>query len=147
MQKISIEEMTEQDIVSISPILSSDFDDFWTIEQLKSELENLSSHCFVAKIQDEIVGFAVIWQVIDTIHLNDIVTKKDFRNLGIGSALLEHLINISKSLEGATCMTLEVDESNVIAQKLYKKYDFKEIGIRKNYYGINKNALIMTKAF
>ncbi len=41
-------------------------------------------------------------------------------------------------------MTLEVRESNVVAQQLYKKYGFTTVTARKAYYSDNnENALVM----
>lgn len=136
--------MTLVDFDKISPILSSDFDTFWNKHVLKSELENPSSTYFVAKNKFEIVGFAGIWRSVDDVHITDIVVKKDFRNNGIGSLLLEKLIEVAKE-ENYKYITLEVNNKNTIAQKLYLKYNFKEVGKRKNYYGTD-DALIMTLA-
>lgn len=147
MGKIDIIPMTIADLDAISPTLISDFDDFYNISTLKSELENENSQYFIAKYNNEIVGFAGIWKSVDEAHITDIVVKKDFRKLGIGSLLLEHLINISKSLENINALTLEVNEENIPAQNLYKKYNFLTVGMRKNYYGLNKNAIIMTLTF
>lgn len=147
MAEINIRKMTIEDLELISPILSSEFDDFWNIENLKSELTNTNSYCYIAELENNIVGFASLWHVIDTVHLNDIVVRKKYRNLGIGSIFLEHLINISSKIEGVTSITLEVSNKNLPAQKLYLKYGFKELGIRKNYYSQNENAIIMTKYF
>ena len=66
--------------------------------------------------------------------------------MGIASKLLEKLIETAKSKK-ATLLTLEVNETNTNAIKLYEKYNFKKIGLRKNYYGQNKNAIIMTLFF
>ena len=44
----------------------------------------------------------------------------------------------------ARTITLEVQSSNLSAQALYKKYGFIELGVRKNYYSKNENALILT---
>ena len=41
---------------------------------------------------------------------------------------------------------LEVNQKNLNAIKLYKKNDFEEISVRKNYYGLNEDALIMVKS-
>lgn len=140
--------MTQADLEEISPTLSSDFDNFWSVSILKSELANPNSYYFVAKISDQIVGFAGIWKSVDDVHITDIVVKKDLRHSGIGSQLIEHLITKSKQLLNETgSLTLEVKESNVNAQKLYQKYGFTTLGIRKNYYGINENAIIMTLFF
>ena len=144
--QIVIEKMLESHLLEIKDILLSDFDNFWSYSILQSELKNENSTLIIAKIENEIVGFAGIWRAIDDIHITNIVTKISKRHTGIGSKLLEELINISKD-EHATSLTLEVNENNKNAIKLYEKYNFKKIGIRKNYYGQNENAIIMTLFF
>lgn len=146
IDNIEIKNMTVSDLDSIKDILYTDFDDFWSYNIFKSELENENSKYIVAKLNNEIIGFGGIWQVIDEAHITNIVTKKNFRNLGIGSLLLENLINICKNSNKINSITLEVNEDNVIAQKLYEKFDFKVIGKRKNYYN-GKAAIIMTLYF
>ncbi len=144
--KLEISNMSLIDLQNIQDILLTEFDNFWSYTVFENELKNSNSEYFVAKHNTEIVGFAGIWKSLDTFHLTNIVTKISKRNLGIASALLEKIINVSKS-ESATSLTLEVNENNFNAIKLYEKYNFKKIGIRKNYYGQNKNAIIMTLFF
>lgn len=144
--QITITNMTLSDLLEIKDILSTDFDDFWNFNIFESELKNLNSKYIVAKSDDVIVGFAGIWISVDDIHITNIVTKKTMRHLGIGSMLLEKLLEISKK-ENLSSLTLEVNEKNTNAIKLYEKYNFKKIGLRKNYYSQNENAIIMTKYF
>jgi len=139
---LSFSKMNLDDLKIISPILQSDFDDFWNENILKSELENENSYYIVAKQNDEIVGFGGLWKSIDDIHITNIVTKKSLRNKGIGKAILTELINQAKSL-GYNIITLEVNEKNLPAISLYKKFRFKEVGIRKRYYNNCDNAIIM----
>lgn len=146
LSNIKFENMTISDLDNIKNILYTDFDDFWSYNIFKSELENENSKYIVAKLNSEIIGFAGIWQVMDEAHITNIVTKKNFRNLGIGSLLLEKLINICKNQENINSVTLEVNEDNIIAQKLYEKFNFKNLGKRKNYYN-GKAAIIMTLYF
>ena len=138
--------MTLSDLLEIKDILSTAFDDFWNFNIFESELKNPNSKYIVAKSDDVILGFAGIWISIDDIHITNIVTKKSMRHLGIGSMLLEKLLEISKK-ENLSSLTLEVNEKNTNAIKLYEKYNFKKIGLRKNYYSQNENAIIMTKYF
>ena len=142
--QIKIDKMTLSDLDKIADILNSDFDDFWNYSVFKSELENKNSKYIVARIDNEIVGFAGIWIAIDEAHITNIVTKKSYRKQGIGKVLLENLITLSNSLN-LNSITLEVRESNIPAIKLYEKFDFKNLGIRKNYYENTENAIIMTK--
>ncbi len=143
---IQIRSMTILDLETIKDTLTQEFDDFWNYNVFKSELENPNSEYFVAIENDTIVGFAGIWISVDDIHITNIVTKKSCRNHGIGTKLLEHLIKISKEKE-LSSLTLEVNEKNEPAIKLYEGHDFQKIGQRKNYYNQNENAIIMTYYF
>lgn len=140
-KNIQIVPMTNTDLDSISSILTSDFDDFWNDTILKTELNAENSTYLVAKLEGQIVGFAGIKILVDEANIMNIVVKKDFRNQGIGSILLQNLIKLSKE-KNATSIILEVMEENYPAIHLYKNFGFKQVGIRKNYYQ-NKNAIIM----
>lgn len=137
-----ISEMNLQDLEDIKDCLLTDFDDFWSYNILKQELENGKSKYFVLKQENEIVGFAGIMLIIDEVNIMNIVVKKDKRSLGIGSLLLEEIVKYSK-IHNATSITLEVNEKNIPAIKLYKKYGFKQVGLRKKYYNNEDDAILM----
>ena len=139
---IEISKMTISDFEEISSSLLNDFDDFWQPSTLKKELQSENSYYIVARYSSEIVGFAGIKTVLDEADIMNIVTKKSKRNLGIGSCLLKNLIYIAKEND-IKKLTLEVNYRNTIAIHLYKKFDFKEIAVRKKYYGNVDNAIIM----
>ena len=138
--------MNLQDLENIKDCLLTDFDNFWSYNILKQELENGKSKYFVAKQENEIVGFAGILLIIDQVNIMNIVVKKDKRNFGIGSLLLEEIIRYSK-IHNATSTTLEVNEKNIPAIKLYKKYGFKQVGLRRKYYNNEDNAILMDLVF
>ena len=142
---LKISRMQISDLDSIHDILVSDFDDFWPPSVFKEELQNSNSLYFMAKIDDEIVGFAGIKVVLDEADLMNIVTKKSYRNIGIGKSLLNYIISHCKNL-GLHSITLEVNENNSVAIHLYENLGFQKVGIRKNYYK-NDNGLLMTKQF
>lgn len=138
---IKVEKMTLNDLENIQNILISDFDDFWNYNILKDELESENSIYIVAKSNKEIIGFAGIKILLDEADIMNIVTKKCYRNQGIGTLLLKNLISISKNLN-LHSLSLEVNEENKTAIHLYENLGFKNIGIRKNYYK-SKNGKIM----
>lgn len=140
----SIEKMTLDSLISIKDILISDFDDFWNYDILKQELECSNSYFIIAKNNNEIVGFAGLKSIVDEADIMNIVVKKSYRNNGVGSLLLENLISTAKLLNLKT-ITLEVNENNLSAIKLYDKFDFNHIGIRKKYYNGESDAIIMKK--
>lgn len=81
MDNLILSLMTLQDLDNISQNLQTDFDDFWNYNTFKSELENENSTYIVAKINNEIVGFGGIWNSSCDIHITNLVTKKNKRNL------------------------------------------------------------------
>lgn len=144
MDNIKISNMTLPDLDSISDILTCEFDDFWNYNLFKSELENKNSMYIVAKLNNQIVGFAGIWFSVDDIHITNIVVKKNCRNQKIGSLMLNNLIELCENRTQKS-ITLEVNSNNIPAQKLYQKFGFKNVGIRKKYYNNTEDAIIMTK--
>lgn len=145
MDNIKISRMTVSDLNEIEDILFSDFDDFWNINTFKSELLNPNSKYIVAKIDNKIVGYAGIWKAVDDVHITNIVTAKNLRKQNIGSILLSNLIEMAKAENGITSITLEVNCNNLPAKKLYEKFGFEVVGLRKKYYNNIDDAIIMTK--
>lgn len=143
MDDIKITKMTLQDLESLSPILETEFDNFWTTNTLKSEIENPDSIVIIAKNNDEILGFAGLWKSVDVMHIMDIVVAKKHRSKHIGKTMLEKLIELCIQ-NNIYELTLEVRQDNTPAINLYTNYNFKKIGERKNYYGANNHAIIMT---
>lgn len=146
---IKVEKMTISDLKNIKNILQTEFDDFWNYNILEEELNSSNSYYLVAKseneLENEIVGFAGIKVVLDEADVMNIVVKNSKRNNKIGSLLLEHLTSLSKKLN-CKSLSLEVNEDNLPAINLYKKFGFEQIGFRKNYYE-DKNGIVMIKYF
>ena len=63
----------------------------------------------------------------------NIVVKKNFRNLGIGTSILNEIIALCLSLN-LSSITLEVRKDNKYAISLYKNFGFETLGVRKKYY-------------
>jgi ribosomal-protein-alanine N-acetyltransferase len=90
-----------------------------------------------------IVGYAGIWVMTDEAHVTTIASHPEMRGRGVGELLLVSLIHRATEI-GARWMTLEVRASNAVAQNLYRKYTFKEMGMRRRYYSDNgEDALVM----
>ena len=145
MDNIQISEMTMFDLEEIKDTLLSDFDDFWNINTFKQELLNPNSKYIMAKINNKIVGFAGIWKSVDDVHITNIVTAKKFRKQNIGSKMLLSLIKMAKSERNINSITLEVNSNNIPAQRLYEKFGFDIVGLRKKYYNNIDDAIIYTK--
>ena len=141
---IIIDKMSIDDLDSIKSVLQNEFDEFWNYNVFKDELKNENSYYIIAKLENNIVGFGGIWKAVDDVHITNIVVRKKFRKLGIGNVILEHLIKIGRNIQNINSITLEVNSKNTPAINLYLKFGFKKVGLRKNYYGLDENAIIMT---
>ena len=143
MRDIEIEEMTLTHLNEISNILTTEFDDFWNASILETELKNPYSKYIIAKYNNEIAGFAGVIDTVDQLEITNIVVKKTHRKEGIGNILLNELIKLAKR-ENKNEITLEVNNTNLPAIKLYEKNGFKNVGYRKRYYNNTDDANIMT---
>lgn len=141
--EISLEKMKIEDLELID---LKNFDNFWTESILKDEILSDSSYYIVARFQNDIIGFAGLKFLLDEAHITNIATRIDKRKNGVGSKLLEGLINRAKE-ESSVLITLEVNTENLPAINLYKKYGFEILGVRKKYYDNKFDAYIMTKYF
>jgi ribosomal-protein-alanine N-acetyltransferase len=91
-----------------------------------------------------VIGYAGMWLVGEEAHVTTVAVAPEARGKGFGELLLASLIEIADELQ-ARWVTLEVRVSNFTAQQLYRKYGFREAGLRKRYYSDNnEDALIMT---
>ncbi len=93
---------------------------------------------------EDIAGYVSLWFQGNEAHITEIAVREKLRGNGIGELLLIGSVRVALE-NGSTVLTLEARVSNFIAQRLYEKYGFKEVGIRKNYYSDNReDAVIMT---
>ena len=92
----------------------------------------------------DIAGYVGMWFQGNEAHITEIAVREKLRGNGIGELLLIGSVRVAME-RGSTVLTLEARVSNFIAQRLYEKYGFQEVGIRKNYYSDNReDAVIMT---
>lgn len=117
----------------------------WTHEQLMAQLSDFM-HIFLAA-EDEngrAVGYAGLMYVLDEGYISNVAVSPDRRREGIADMLLAELYERAKAKK-LSFLTLEVRESNIPAQSLYKKHGYTEVGRRKAYYSRPKeDAVLMT---
>lgn len=82
---------------------------------------------------DTVAGYAGFWFDGDDAQIMTIGVAKEYQKRGIASNLLKTMIENAKSI-GAKRMLLEVKVNNNSALKLYEKFGFTKMGLRKRYY-------------
>lgn len=145
--KIAYSIMNTNDIDGVFEVSKICFSIPWSKVSVESELSNHLAKYIVAKDSktNKIVGFIGVWLIAGEGDITNIGVHPDYRRNNIASGLLTSLLSLCVDLN-CTILNLEVRLSNIIAQNLYNKFNFKEIGIRKNYYGNNEDAILMQKS-
>ena len=119
----------------------------WSLDSISNEVENPLAKYVIAQdlSTDQIIGYAGVWIVAGEGDITNIAVNPSYRKQGIASNILKKLFEVCKE-NNCSDITLEVRVSNIPAQNLYKKFNFKEEGIRKKYYSDNgEDAMIMWK--
>lgn len=146
--------------LEITPMLASDIREVVEIERLShpvpwlphvflGELERDWAHIDVVRAPDQagqsrVVAFCNYWLVHDEVHLLNLATHPDWRRQGIGTLLVQHLVDVARA-HACRYVTLEVRASNHAAQALYSAHGFTTVGVRPAYYQDNReDALVMT---
>jgi [ribosomal protein S18]-alanine N-acetyltransferase len=140
----SIAPMAPSDIAAVARIERACFSTVWPSDAFFNELStNKLAHYFVGRLDDRVVAYGGVWVVLEDSHVTTLAVDPAFRRRRFGEVLLRRLID--EAIErGAAWMTLEVRESNAVAQQLYRKYGFTTVTMRSGYYtDDNESALIM----
>jgi len=95
-------------------------------------------------INDNCVGYLDYSLIYDRMEIDNFLVNPLYRNMGIGNKLMTYLVSIAKN-NNVDNITLEVRVSNMVAINLYKKYGFKDVAIRKYYYGDEDGILMEMK--
>lgn len=142
--KLAIRKMTLEDVPAVVDLDQRSFSLPWPERSFRFELtDNPASRCWVAELDGKIVGMIVVWLIVDEAHIATIATHPDFRRKGIAKRLLSHALR--KLIEqGARSSFLEVRESNIAAQEMYRRFGYEETGRRPRYYKDNdEDAILM----
>ncbi len=142
--KLNVRKMTVEDIPAVVELDQKSFSLPWPERSFRFELtDNPASRCWVAEVDGKIVGMIVVWLIVDEAHVATLATHPDFRRHGIAKKLLSHALRYL-IYEGAQSSFLEVRESNIAAQEMYRQFGYQESGRRRRYYKDNdEDAILM----
>lgn len=140
---LTLDEMSS--VLDLEQVLFCDIsigDTAWSEEMLKSMVLSDNYIKYVAKIENEVVGY-ILCECTDEINISRVAVNSGYQNHGIATKLIKYIFN--KAKEKNINVSLEVCENNIRAYKLYLKLGFKERRIRKNYYKDGSSAIEMDK--
>ncbi len=144
MSKVpTLRTMTLNDLEAIMAVEKKLFVDAWSKKSYAYEIkENRYSLPVVLELDGKVIGHAVAWHIFDEFHIATIGIHPDFQGQGWGSYLLKLLLSLS---DGAEFALLEVRKGNTAALRLYEKFGFIPLRIRRGYYRDGEDAIVMRK--
>ncbi|MBQ2923226.1 MAG: ribosomal protein S18-alanine N-acetyltransferase [Tyzzerella sp.] len=138
--------MTEQDVIPVAELEKKVFSDAWTSTGIYETFCQDQAFVTVAENDGEIVGYCIIYYVMDEAEIARIAVDEKVRRQGVGRGLLDFVCECCK-VKHVQRLLLDVRESNESARRFYEQYGFAVDGIRKNFYDRPKeNAVLMSKS-
>ena len=126
--------MTLIDVPAVHRLEEAIFSMPWSEKDFVYEMtENKVARYLVIEEAGEIIAFAGAHIILDQAHVTNIAVRQDCRGRGLGRMITRALMQYASNL-GAEYLTLEVRQSNVKAQNLYKSLGFVRVNVRKRYY-------------
>lgn len=146
---VQVQAMTEADLQGVLSIEQASFPAPWRRETFLGELyENRVARLFVARaaggsMRGCVVGYTCTWAIADEIHITNFAVHPEFRRQHVGQQLLLGVLAQAQAL-GCRQAVLEVRSSNRGAQRLYARFGFAPVAVRKRYYtDNNEDAIVM----
>ena len=134
------------DLQEVLSIENECFEDPWSETYYALALKRPRSYAYfyVARHGQIIVGYIVFSVLCGEAQILNIAVPAAYRRQGVGKYLLASALEMIRA-HGGCEVFLEVSVSNLPAQYLYRQFGFRICGIRKNYYGRDKDAYVFRK--
>lgn len=140
--------MTAADLPAVLAIERASFPRPWSATSFERELGLAWSAIELALEEGtagpRVVGYACTWSVADEIHLMNVAVHPGRRRRGIGRHLVDRVLADAVA-RGARAVLLEVRSGNAGARRLYGHVGFRQIGLRRSYYGPGQDALVLQR--
>ncbi len=143
MDRAEVRPMEGRDRIQVEELERSCFSQPWSDKLLMETLESRFDTCFVYAEGERVLGYGVVRVIADEGEIQRIAVFPEYRRRGIAGKLMDAMVDHARSM-GASCLSLEVRESNTGARNLYETYGFSQEAVRRGYYSNpTEDALIM----
>jgi ribosomal-protein-alanine N-acetyltransferase len=146
-QPVAIQAMADTDIDAVMEIERLSFRAPWSrnvfLEELGREWARVDIVRDVETDVGAVLAFANYWLVADELHILNVAVHPQHRRQGHATRLLAHMVEIARA-NTCRCVTLEVRRSNAVAQGLDRRFAFRAVCVRPNYYAEDQeDAIVM----
>lgn len=133
---------TREDAKYIAALETEIFTDAWTSRSVAETLEQNNAFIVAAELDRQLIGYCIVYHVMDEAEIARIAVGQDARRKGVGKRLLDETCNRCAE-RNVRRLLLDVRESNEGARTFYTKYGFGMDGIRKNFYDNPKEHAVL----
>lgn len=135
-----IRKAQSKDVHRINYLGKKIISNFTIVNNISKDMESDLKEIFVYEDENEVIAFVLLNKLEDQIEILDIIVDEKYRNKKIATNICEYIF----SIYNLNCY-LEVNVNNYYAIKLYEKFNFKIINVRKKYYQNNDDAYVMER--
>ena len=116
----------------------------WSPSLFVSEMTSGRTRCYLVAMSDrDVIGYAGLISYGEEAHVTTIAVEPSYQRHKIGTRLMWELIREAQRM-GAQAVSLEVRVTNWGAQRMYARFGFRPVGVRKGYYQeTSEDALVM----
>ncbi|HEX5161757.1 MAG TPA: ribosomal protein S18-alanine N-acetyltransferase [Steroidobacteraceae bacterium] len=132
MPEVQIRPLMEIDLPEVASIEQQSYAFPWS-ENIFRDCLRVGYTCRALDLAGQIIGYGVMSLGAGEAHILNVCVREQFRSVGFGRRLLEHLLERAAAA-GVAEAFLEVRPSNLSAIRLYQHLGFEQIGIRRGYY-------------
>lgn len=115
----------------------------WVSKDIEQLIVDRNKKCLVADLHGEVVGYVGAEIVLDECNIGNLVVAEEYRGRGFATVLMEILFTDLRNRK-VKKLFLEVEHDNEPAIGLYEKLGFVRDGVRRDYYGQGKDAILMS---
>lgn len=140
-----VEPMRRQHLDQVMSIEFTAYPKPWSRAVFEDELamqSRGSRHYVVALLGGRVVGYGGMIYMDDAAHITNVAVDSALRRRGVATEIMLDLSWEARRV-GMASLTLEVRESNVSAQSLYRRFGFAPVGVRSKYYENRDDAIVM----
>jgi len=141
-----LRDMRRDDLPAVLDIERRSFAQPWSRAFFEKELATPFARLVVAVEEalprPQVIGYTCRWRVTDEVHLLNVAVHPERRGLGYGRELVSAVVGEAEAAR-VRVIFLEVRAGNVVARRLYRLVGFKDLGVRRGYYGPGQDAIVM----
>jgi ribosomal-protein-alanine N-acetyltransferase len=141
---VDVRALREEDIDAVVVIETEAFSTPWKRDTFANLIGRDGVELLVmTHTEHGVVGYAVLWCILDQGELANLALQPGKRGSGLGSHLLRQVLKVAR-MRGVAKLFLEVRASNERARDLYANFGFTEVGRRAGYYDApREDALVL----